>query len=75
VLGLAANERVGATEPIPEVVDLMGLLSNKRCGGGHAFDVLQTLTKRLLFGREGHGISARSGLFFADIRMEARGNA
>ena len=36
------------------VVDLMGLLSNKRCGGGGAFAVLQTLAKRLLFGRQGH---------------------
>jgi hypothetical protein len=48
---LLPNERVGATETIPEVVNLTSLLANERCGGRRAFAHLQTLAKRLLFGR------------------------
>ena len=32
--GLMANERMGTTEAIPEVVYLAGLLVNERCGVG-----------------------------------------
>jgi hypothetical protein len=49
--GLVTNERVGATEPIPEVVDLVALLADERGGGRRAFALLQTIAKHLLFGR------------------------
>jgi len=48
---LLANNRVGPTEAIPEIVDLMSLMANERCCSRRAFALLQTLTKRLLFGR------------------------
>jgi hypothetical protein len=48
---LLANERVGATETIPEVVNLTSLLPDESCGGRRAFALPQTLAKRLLFGR------------------------
>jgi hypothetical protein len=49
---LLANERVGATEPIPQVVDFMGLLPDERAA---AVGVLSPFSRRsksgLLFGR------------------------
>jgi hypothetical protein len=73
--GLLVNERVGATEPIPEIVDLMGLLADKSCGGRRAFALLQALAKRLLFRGEGHCINACGGLCPTETRMEAHRNA
>jgi hypothetical protein len=48
---LLPNERIGATETIPEVVNLTSLVPDERCGVRRAFAPLQTFAKRLLFGR------------------------
>ena len=40
--GFVANERVGATKAIPEVVNLVRLLADERGGGRRAFALLQT---------------------------------
>ena len=70
--GLVANERVGATKAIPEVVNLVRLLADERGGGRRAFALLQTFAKRLLLGGQGHRVTACGGL--ADTRMEAQEN-
>ena len=51
--GFVANERVGATKAIPEVVNLVRLLADERGGGRRAFALLQTFAKRLLLGVKG----------------------
>ena len=57
-VGIVANERIGATKPIPEVVNLMRLLADERGGGSRTFALLQTFAKRLLFGGQGHCVTA-----------------
>ena len=45
---------IGATESVPEVVYLMGLLADECCGARRGLALLHTFAKLLLLRRQGH---------------------
>ena len=51
--GFTANERIGATEPVPEVVYLMGLLADEFCRAWLGFSLLHTFAEYLCSGYRG----------------------
>jgi hypothetical protein len=46
--GLVANERIGSTESIPEIVYLLGLLADEVCGARVGFSLLKSFAEHLL---------------------------
>ena len=48
---LTANERIGATKSLPEVVYLMGLFADECCCAWLGFSLLHTFTECLLLRR------------------------
>ena len=64
---LLPNERIGATETIPEVVNLTSLLADERCGAGVGFSLLQSFATYLLLGRQGHSHQPVRSAWFSGI--------
>jgi hypothetical protein len=48
-------------ESDPEIVYLLALLADERCGPGRGLSLLQTLAKFLLLGRQRHSHQPRGG--------------
>jgi hypothetical protein len=53
-----AKESICSAKPMPQVIDLMGLVADERCGVGDAFAFLQPFADRFLFRGQWHSINA-----------------